>query len=122
MDIFNRPPSISEDTLQYVLYPSPQFSDKTSVTSLAACIRDFVDGLLPNFIWHRDAFELKAAEDTDTKTWYLEGRMRVGDCIDDEWCTVWLLREVSSKWDLVIRYVFAPSSDLSVLMLEYRII
>lgn len=28
--------------------------------------------------------------------------MRVGDSIDDEWCVVWLLREVSEKWDCAI--------------------
>lgn len=105
MDIFNRPPSISEDTLQYALYPQPHLSDKVSVISLAACIREYVNGLLPDFIWHRDTFELKAAEDPSSKAWFLEGRMRVGDCVDDEWCTVWLLREISSKWDLVIRCV-----------------
>ncbi|KAF5356294.1 hypothetical protein D9756_004198 [Leucocoprinus leucothites] len=102
MDIFNRPPSISEDTLQYMLYPPSQSSDKASVTSLAACINDYLDGVLQNFIWHRDAFELKVAENSVTKDWFLEGRMRVGDSVDDEWCTVWLLRGISSKWDLVI--------------------
>ncbi|KXN83606.1 hypothetical protein AN958_01171 [Leucoagaricus sp. SymC.cos] len=102
MDIFNRLPSISEDMLQYALYPAQELSDKASVTSLAAYIREYVDGLLQNFIWHRDAFELKAAENSDAKTWFLEGRMRVGDSVDDEWCTVWLLREISFKWDLVI--------------------
>jgi hypothetical protein len=30
--------------------------------------------------------------------------MRVGDSIDDEWCVVWLLRQVSEKWDVTIRY------------------
>jgi len=102
MDIFNRPPSISEDTLQYALYPGSQSSKKASVTLLATCIRDYIDALLCGFIWHRDTFELKVAEDP-SNNWFLEGRMRVGDSIDDEWCTIWLLREISSKWDLVIR-------------------
>ncbi|KAF9452554.1 SGT1-domain-containing protein [Macrolepiota fuliginosa MF-IS2] len=115
MDIFNRPPSIAEDTLQYTLYPPPHLSDKTSVLSLAACAREYADGLLPNFIWHRDAFELKAAEDTENKTWYLEGRVRVGDCVDDEWCIVWLLREISSKWDLAISIY---DSDGEFLLIE----
>jgi len=106
MDIFNRPPSISEDTLQYALYPGSQMSDKASVTSLAACIRDYLGALLHGFIWHRDIFELKTAKDPVAENWFLEGRMRVGDSADDEWCTVWLLREISSKWDLAIRWVF----------------
>ncbi len=41
--------------------------------------------------------------------------MRVGDCIDDEWCVVWLLRELSSKWDVVARYAYISFSCFSVL-------
>jgi SGT1 protein. len=105
MDIFNRTPAISEDTVQYTLYPRPDLSDKASVTTFAACIHSYVDSLLPNFIWHRDAFELKVVSDPHSEGWMLEGRTRVGDCVDDEWCTVWLLKEVSSKWDVVVRYI-----------------
>ena len=106
-DIFNRPPTISEDTLQYTLYlPSGQ-SDRLSATTLATLLTDHVQSLLPEHLWHRDAFELKVAPDPEDNAdiWVLEGRMRVGDCIDDEWCTVWLLKELSSKWDLVVRYI-----------------
>jgi len=105
MDLFNRPPAISEDTLQYSLYPRSDFSDKASATTFAACIQSYVDSLLPDFLWHRDAFVLKVVSEPDSERWMLEGRMRVGDCVDDEWCTVWLLKEISSKWDVVIRYV-----------------
>ncbi len=39
MDIFNRPPSIAEDTLQYALYPSQDVAkDRATVTSLAALL------------------------------------------------------------------------------------
>ena len=111
MDIFNRAPAISEDTLQYKLYPSPEEADRASVTSLAARITSFVDSILPNIIWHRDAFELKVVADPDLKEkWMLEGLMRVGDSVDDEWCVVWLLKEVSKKWDVAIRYVYYPLS------------
>ena len=103
MDIFSRPPAISEDTLQYTLYPPSALADKASVTSFAACIDSFVQSLIPEFIWHRDPFELKVVPDPDSDRWMLEGRMRVGDCVDDEWCVVWLLKEVSKKWDVVIR-------------------
>jgi hypothetical protein len=104
MDIFNRTPAISEDTLQYSLYPPPSLSDKASVTSFAARISAWVDLLLPDFLWHRDAFELKVASRSDAQEYFLEGRVRVGDCVDDEWCIVWLLKQVSSKWDMAIRY------------------
>lgn len=107
MEIFNRPHSIAEDTLHYALYPPQNLSDKTSATSFAACITDFVSSKLGNFIWHRDAFELKVVPNPDNgNTWILEGRMRVGDSVDDEWLTTWLLKAISSKWDVVIRYIY----------------
>ncbi|KAJ7655173.1 SGT1 protein-domain-containing protein [Mycena polygramma] len=115
MDVFNRPPAISEDTLQYALYPPPSLSDKASVASFAACISAWVDLLLPDFLWHRDAFELKVASRSDSEGYFLEGRMRVGDCVDDEWCAVWLLKQVSSKWDMAIS-VF--DSDGEFLLIE----
>ncbi|KAF8922270.1 SGT1 protein-domain-containing protein [Mucidula mucida] len=111
-NVFNRPPNISEDTLQYALYAPPKLSDRSSVTSTAACIQSFVDSLLiPQFLWHRDSFELKVVPNPDIDNqWFLEGLMRVGDCVDDEWCAVWLLKEVSAKWDVVIS-VFDSDGD-----------
>ena len=107
MDIFNRPPGISEDTLQYALYPFPNAADRSAVTGLAALVEEYIKQLLPDdFIWHRDAFELKVVPDpynslkVKQDRWMLQGRMRVGDSVDDEWCVVWLLREVSKKWDV----------------------
>ena len=103
MDIFNRPPAISEDTIQYRLYPPQQSADKVSVLALATVLKSHADELLPGFLWHRDPFELKVV--SDTHGWLLEGTVRVGDCVDDEWCIVWLLREISKKRDVVIRSI-----------------
>ncbi|KAI0067764.1 hypothetical protein BV25DRAFT_1794079 [Artomyces pyxidatus] len=114
-NILNRPPSISEDTLQYDIYPPPQFSDRTAVTTFAVALQSFVDSTLSGFIWHRDSFELKVVEDPDGHGWKVEGRMRVGDSIDDEWCVVWLLREMSAKWDIVVSVY---DSDGDFLLIE----
>lgn len=114
MDLFNRPPSIAEDTLQYELYPIATSSAKADVTALAIFIQQHVQNILgPQHIWHRDAFELKITRSPTTEHheneredygWMLQGRMRVGDCVDDEWCMVWLLKEISQQWDVAIRY------------------
>ena len=105
-DIFNRPPAIAEDALQYTIYPPAELEDKASATTFAACFQSFAETLLTGFVWHRDGFEVKVVPNPEEKEkWILEGRMRVGDCVDDEWCVVWLLREISSKWEVVIRYV-----------------
>ncbi|KAJ7596676.1 SGT1 protein-domain-containing protein [Mycena floridula] len=110
MDIFNRPPAIAEDTVHYTIYPPPDSKDKASVTTFAACISTLVDSLLPGFLWHRDTFELKVVSDEENQGWMLEGTVRVGDCIDDEWCIVWLLREISAKWDLAVS-IFDSDGD-----------
>lgn len=109
MDLFNRPPSVAEDTVAYELYPAASIaSQKEAVAALATVIREWVTAQLPGHIWHRDAFELKLVQNPDASgQWMLEGRMRVGDCVDDEWLVVWLLREMSRNWDLVVRCVDA---------------
>lgn len=106
MDIFNRPPDIAEDTLHYILYPQQSRSSKAAVASDATLIQAFVDSQLQNFLWHRDSFELKTVQDEDdSHFWTLRGTMRVGDSVDDEWCAVWLLKEISSRWDVAVRFV-----------------
>ena len=107
MDIFNKVPTIAEDTVVFSIYSQPG-EDETSVLVLSALILAFVnDELVPNHLWHRDSFDIKVVENEDDKSvhqWIMEGTVRVGDCIDDEWCIVWLLMEISAKWDVVIRY------------------
>ncbi|KAJ3849925.1 SGT1 protein-domain-containing protein [Lentinula lateritia] len=118
MEIFNRIPAISEDALQYTIYPPSELADYTSATTLAASIQTYTESLLPsNFLWHRDAWEVKVVSDPDaeTKTYILEGRMRVGDCVDDEWCTVWLLKEISARWNAAIS---VSDSDGDFLLIE----
>lgn len=148
-------PTISEDTLHYVLHPasssSPSASASTTSTTnaptqnassvdelsadadadasadfaaQATLITSHVASLLPSpWLWNKDPWELKVAGgDTESRgvgaagvrsgagegageggERKLEGRMRVGDAVDDEWLVVWLLREVSRRWrDLVI--------------------
>jgi hypothetical protein len=101
--MYNPQPSIAEDTIYYALHPPESSSDRTSTTILALSVQNFVESLLPDFLWHRDTFQVKVVQNGDKSGWILEGWMRVGDSIDDEWCVVWLLREVSVKWDCAIR-------------------
>ncbi|KAG8953323.1 hypothetical protein FRC04_002733 [Tulasnella sp. 424] len=93
MDIFNRPPTIAEDTVIYSIYPPPG-TNQTEAAALSALITSYVqDSLLPaNHIWHRDSFELHLVERDGTSSrrlvtpeqLRLEGTMRVGDAVDDE--------------------------------------
>jgi hypothetical protein len=98
-------PTIAEDTLHYTLHSSA--SSATETDALAVLITEYVENLLIQpWLWNKDGWELKRVEG---KNGQLEGRMRVGDAVDDEWAVVWLLKQVSQKWkDLVIRYVVGP--------------
>ncbi|KAH9083714.1 SGT1-domain-containing protein [Lactarius deliciosus] len=113
--MYNRPPSIAEDTIYYALHPPESSSDRTSATVLALSVQNFVESLLPDFLWHRDTFQVKVVHNRDKSGWILEGWMRVGDSIDDEWCVVWLLREISKKWDCAIS---VRDSDGEFLLIE----
>ncbi|KAG8689182.1 hypothetical protein FRC11_003914 [Ceratobasidium sp. 423] len=108
MDIFKLAPQVAEDTLDYSLYT---INHDESPATLRTLILEYVAGLLPsNFLWHRDSFEItvqypdkrNSKSVQNTSKWNFYGRMRVGDCVDDEWCAVWLLREISMKWDLAV--------------------
>jgi hypothetical protein len=101
-------PTIAEDTLHYSLHLPAHLEP----SSTALLITEHVHSLLPSpWLWNKDAWELKIAPESPRRVQkgiggQLEGRMRVGDAVDDEWLVVWLLREVSRKWkDIVIRYV-----------------
>ncbi|WVQ62522.1 uncharacterized protein L199_000664 [Kwoniella botswanensis] len=89
-------PTISEDTLHYVLHLPPSYE----LTSTALLLTQYVESLLiQRWLWNKDTWELKVAENGDK----LEGTMRVGDAVDDEWLVVWLLKMISEKWrDIII--------------------
>ena len=88
-------PTIADDTLHYTIHA------REEPAVIVAQIQTHIEGLLPKHIWHKDSLQLA----TDGKQPFIEGTMRVGDCIDDEWLVVWLLWEISGKWDVAIRSV-----------------
>jgi hypothetical protein len=110
-------PTISEDTLDYSLHLLPS----SDPYALATLVTQHVESLLIQpWLWNKDAWELKVAppeteSPAGSSSIRLEGRMRVGDAVDDEWLVVWLLRSVSQKWpELVIRFVLPRHYHSSV--------
>ncbi|WVF66182.1 hypothetical protein IAT40_000922 [Kwoniella sp. CBS 6097] len=107
-------PTIAEDTLNYVLH----FPASYEPAATAILITEYINSLLPQpWLWNKDAWELKVGHHLGAGAGAgagagtalgefgskLEGRMRVGDAVDDEWLVVWLLREISKKWsDFII--------------------
>jgi hypothetical protein len=99
--IFDRQPQIADDTICYRLHSPLGQSSKTDVESLSVVIQTYLSDLLPGHLWNRDNFELKPVQDVNHEHWLLQGIMRVGDCVDDEWLVVWLLKQITSKWPVI---------------------
>ncbi|KAL1407108.1 hypothetical protein Q8F55_006522 [Vanrija albida] len=105
-------PTIAEDTLHYVLHlPASSTRTEADEVALATLISTYVESLLTHpWLWNKDAWELKAGHGK------LEGTMRVGDAVDDEWLVVWLLREVSKRWPELV--ISIRDSDGEFLLIE----
>lgn len=114
MNIFNRPPAISEDSLQFFIHLGPISSNRYDALALATRFKSHASNMLPGHMWHRDSFELNVSVDERGK-YNLDGVMRVGDSVDDEWCAVWLLKDISRQWDVAIRTF---DSDGEFLLIE----
>ncbi|ORX34672.1 SGT1 protein-domain-containing protein [Kockovaella imperatae] len=101
--------TIPEDTVHYVLH----LTAEEDPTSMAVLITDYVYSLLTQpWLWNKDSWELRKRSEGSG----LEGRMRVGDSIDDEWCVVWLLKEISEKWPELV--ISLRDSDGEFLLIE----
>ncbi|KAK6905382.1 hypothetical protein I203_106209 [Kwoniella mangroviensis CBS 8507] len=102
-------PTISEDTLHYVLHLPPSYDP----TSTALLLTQYVESLLIQpWLWNKDSWELKVSVNGDK----LEGTMRVGDAVDDEWLVVWLLLKISEKWQDVV--IGVRDTDGEFLLIE----
>ncbi|KAG8983541.1 hypothetical protein FRB94_007765 [Tulasnella sp. JGI-2019a] len=119
MDVFNQPPSIAEDTLRFRIHSATP--SLASVTALRTLIVNFVENELlpPTHIWHRDSLQFNVVSELgaspDASSTVIEGNIRVGDAVDDEWLVVWLLFEISRKWDVIIS---VSDSDGEFLLIE----
>ncbi|EWC48246.1 hypothetical protein DRE_02350 [Drechslerella stenobrocha 248] len=99
-----------EDTVEYFIHLvpvpgiSPQKDVKTELDKLLPRIMKAIEPFTDEFIWQRDEFNLKSTEKDGIA--YLHGRIEFGESIDDEWFTVFLLREISRSFpQLWIRVV-----------------
>ncbi|KAJ3196339.1 hypothetical protein HK101_009255 [Irineochytrium annulatum] len=100
----------SENYVEYRIFPpedaaASNYADgPTSQVELSFLILSHITRWTDDYIWHKDAFNLRVVEDDqETNQPYLFGRVRFADCIDDEWFVVFLLREISKAFkDTVI--------------------
>lgn len=104
--------SIASDAVHLAFYLPPDASGSlATATALASRLTAHAQALLPkDWIWHRDTLELKTSRrktrsvrGVDEKgEWFLQGVMRVGDSIEDEWVALWLMRELTGAFEGVI--------------------
>ena len=107
--------TLPDDCVEYTLLiidRSSPAQDPSSVRSQLEKVQqaasDLVEEIAGEYIWQRDEFQLELVERAAQGWWCLQGRTEYGDSVDDEWLVVWILRELSKKFEkLWIRW--APS-------------
>ncbi|KAG0022078.1 hypothetical protein BGZ80_001118 [Entomortierella chlamydospora] len=112
--------ALAEETLSYAIYlpPNAGSGGKTLDDSIQCeaqnelnaefesaqlaktLISSIVAELAQGYIWHKDAFSLRIESNKGkfpSSRPYLRGETKVGDCLDDEWLIVFLLREITKR-------------------------
>ncbi|KAF3906380.1 hypothetical protein ABW20_dc0104545 [Dactylellina cionopaga] len=113
--------SLVEDTVEYYIHLIPSATSKTPLkdtkSELEKLLPDILKAVEPftnDFIWQRDEFNLKVVEKDGVA--YLQGRIEFGESIDDEWFTVFLLREISKKFSQL--WIHVVDTDGEFLLIE----
>lgn len=128
------PKRLPEDSVEYTLFiVNLKLSQKEVLSRLEAVKKEaasLTKGLLQEYIWQRDAFELKLEQtpgmalsrgdyhltNTCLDLIYLHGLTNYGDSVEDEWLIVYLLRELSKQFmDLWIKVI---DTDGEFLLIE----
>lgn len=121
----------SEDAVVYSIYfPLPTSDQISFLQEISTLILSELNQYLNEYIWQKDPFELRIVKNESGKRIikefsflsfslfilnfikidpsypFLHGKTKFGDCIDDEWFIVFLLRQISLKYkEAVIRYL-----------------
>ncbi|GJJ68141.1 hypothetical protein EMPS_00487 [Entomortierella parvispora] len=97
--------ALAEDTVSYAIYlrpdsqspPNESHDSNSSVLVAKTLINSIVKEIAGNYIWHKDAFSLRLQKEKGSVPAYLRGETRFGDCLDDEWLVVHILREITKR-------------------------
>ena len=130
----NFPRHLPEDCIKYSLFLIDSELQAVEVRSKLRQVQKeakiFVKSLCKDFIWQRDAFDLRLVHEGDPDQGkvssnnsqsasqavpFLQGKTSFGDSIDDEWLIVYILCQLSVKYpDLWIRVVDADGQFLLI--------
>ncbi|KAJ3237244.1 hypothetical protein HDU78_004201 [Chytriomyces hyalinus] len=107
----------STDKVSYRIHAAPGTSMEGMV-DLLALVRAYVAETVQDHIWHKDSFNLavELRGNGGVQDPFLHGNCRFGDCIDDEWLVVFLLREITRRFDGLVASV--TDDDGQFLLIE----
>ncbi|OIW26834.1 SGT1-domain-containing protein [Coniochaeta ligniaria NRRL 30616] len=109
---------LPENCIEYMLFIlDAQVDNKKVLSSLEevrkAALR-LADDLTKDYIWQRDSFNLELKHEKGLA--YLWGSTDYGDCVEDEWLVVYLLRELTKSFSNL--WVRVADSDGEFLLVE----
>ncbi|KIX00773.1 uncharacterized protein Z518_09838 [Rhinocladiella mackenziei CBS 650.93] len=114
-------PALPDDCIEYSLYIISSSLDTSHDSELRLRLReiqqyatDLYRQYLQDYIWQRQGFSLETRKEDGLS--FLRGRTEYGDSVEDEWVIVWLLRELTRKFDDL--WIKVIDSDGEFLLIE----
>ncbi len=102
--------STDDEFVKYELFG--EWRKKEEAEQDAKKIMNLLTSYLEAYIWHKDIFYLEVRQ-TNDMTLHLNGVLRFGDNIEDEWFVVFLLFEVSKAFpEIIVRYMIIFDDNL----------
>ncbi|KAK4510751.1 ribosomal 40S subunit protein S18B [Mucor velutinosus] len=100
-DVFRGSSAKEIDYIQYAVYLPKKGNESDMMDSLKDAldmINSHVQPIVDGYLWQKDRFHLSIAYDQkqDPSYPFLFGASRFGDCVNDEWFIVYILKTVSS--------------------------
>ncbi len=80
---------MEETSIEFRIY------SRDNLETLFKSIDSYAKELIGEYIWHKEPWRISLDKQCIT------GSINVGECIDDEWFIVYILREISAKFDSV---------------------
>ncbi|RIA99050.1 SGT1 protein [Glomus cerebriforme] len=115
--LFNNLPQLEDAIVYSIYFPLPTLDQISFLRETSVLILSELNQYLDGYIWQKDSFELRIAKnESDPSYPSLRGKTRFGDCIDDEWFIVFLLQQISLKYQEAI--ISVSDSDGEFLLIE----
>ncbi|CAO0792572.1 unnamed protein product [Mucor circinelloides] len=120
-DVFRGSSTKEIDYIQYAVYLPKKDNESDMISFLQDTldmINSHVQPIIDGYLWQKDKFHLSIAYDQDQDPSYpfLFGASRFGDCVNDEWFIVYILKTLST---LIPKSVISlVDNDGDVLLIE----